>query len=109
MATSDRILDVALGSFGTRGYEASSLDSIAGELGVRKQTILYYFPTKEALLAAVIDRSARELSAALEDALVSAGEGWARVEAVVRSRFVARSFSACCARSAGSALHRPRG
>ncbi len=87
MATSDRILDVALASFGTRGYEASSLDSIAGELGVRKQTILYYFPTKEALLAAVIDRSARELSAALEDALVRAGEGWARVEAVVRSVF----------------------
>ena len=87
MATSDRILDAALASFGTRGYEASSLDSIAAELGVRKQTILYYFPTKEVLLEAVIDRSASELSAALEDALVSAGEGWARVEAVVRSVF----------------------
>ncbi len=45
-------------SFGTRGYDASSLDAIASELGVRKQTILYYFPTKEALLEAVIDRSA---------------------------------------------------
>lgn len=87
MATSDRILDGALGSFGTRGYEASSLDAIAGELGVRKQTILYYFPTKEALLEAVIDRSATELSAALEGALARAGEGWDRVEAVVRSVF----------------------
>ena len=87
MATRDRILDVALGSFGTRGYEASSLDAIAAELGVRKQTILYYFPTKEALLAAVIDRSAAELSQVLEDALVRAGEGWDRVEAVVRSVF----------------------
>ena len=87
MATSDRILDAALASFGTRGYEASSLDAIAAELGVRKQTILYYFPSKEALLEAVIDRSASELSAALEDALVRAGEGWARVEAVVRSVF----------------------
>ncbi len=87
MATSDRILDGALGSFGTRGYEASSLDAIAAELGVRKQTILYYFPTKEALLEAVIDRSATELSAALEGALARAGEGWDRVEAVVRSVF----------------------
>jgi TetR/AcrR family transcriptional regulator len=87
VATSDRILDGALGSFGTRGYEASSLDAIAGELGVRKQTILYYFPTKEALLEAVIDRSATELSAALEGALARAGEGWDRVEAVVRSVF----------------------
>lgn len=87
MATSDRILDAALASFGTRGYEASSLDAIAAELGVRKQTILYYFPTKEALLAAVIDRSAAELSSVLEDALVGAGKGWDRVEAVVRSVF----------------------
>ena len=87
MATSDRILDAALASFGTRGYEASSLDAIAAELGVRKQTILYYFPAKEALLEAVIDRSAAELSAALEDALVRAGKGWDRVEAVVRSVF----------------------
>ncbi len=87
MATSDRILDGALASFGTRGYDASSLDAIASELGVRKQTILYYFPTKEALLEAVIDRSAAELSGVLEDALVRAGKGWDRVEAVVRSVF----------------------
>ncbi len=87
MATRDRILDVALSSFGTRGYEASSLDAIASELGVRKQTILYYFPSKEALLHAVIDRSADELSTVLEDALVRAGVGWERVEAVVRSVF----------------------
>jgi TetR/AcrR family transcriptional regulator len=87
VATSDRILDVALAGFGTRGYDASSLDAIASELGVRKQTILYYFPTKEALLEAVIDRSAAELSSVLEDALVRAGKGWDRVEAVVRSVF----------------------
>ena len=87
MATRDRILDGALGSFGTRGYEASSLDAIASELGVRKQTILYYFPSKEVLLEAVIDRSADELSTALEGALVRAGVGWDRVEAVVRSVF----------------------
>jgi AcrR family transcriptional regulator len=87
VATSDRILDVALAGFGTRGYDASSLDAIASELGVRKQTILYYFPTKEALLEAVIDRSASELSSVLEDALVRAGKGWDRVEAVVRSVF----------------------
>jgi AcrR family transcriptional regulator len=87
VATRDRILDGALGSFGTRGYDASSLDAIASELGVRKQTILYYFPSKEVLLEAVIDRSADELSAVLEGALVRAGVGWERVEAVVRSVF----------------------
>jgi AcrR family transcriptional regulator len=86
-STSDRILDAALASFATRGYEASSLDALAQRLEIRKQTILYWFPSKEVLLEAVIDRSAIELSAALEDSLASAGDGWDRVEAVVRSVF----------------------
>jgi TetR/AcrR family transcriptional regulator len=86
-STSERILDAALVSFATRGYEASSLDALAAGLEIRKQTILYWFPSKEILLEAVIDRSAVELSAALEESLATAGNGWARVEAVVRSVF----------------------
>jgi AcrR family transcriptional regulator len=82
-----RILDAALAAFGTRGYEATSLDALAAELGVRKQTILYYFPSKDALLDAVIDRAGGELSEVVERALAGAGGGWDRVEAVVRSVF----------------------
>jgi TetR/AcrR family transcriptional regulator len=85
--TSFRILDAALVSFATRGYEATSLDALAVELEIRKQTILYWFPSKEVLLGAVTDRAAIELSETLEAALARAGEGWARVEAVVRSTF----------------------
>jgi TetR/AcrR family transcriptional regulator len=85
--TRDRILDAALAAWGTRGYEATSLDVLAGALGVRKQTILYWFPSKEALLEALIAHSAAELSLALESALEGAGEGWEKVEAVVRSVF----------------------
>ena len=85
--TADRILDAALVSFGSRGYEATSLDALAEGLGVRKQSILYWFPSKEALLEALIDRSAGELAEALEGALARAGGGWDRVEAVVRSVF----------------------
>jgi len=86
-STPDRILDAALASFADRGYEASSLDALALGLDIRKQTILYWFPSKEVLLEAVVDRSAVELSTALEESLTSAGTGWARVEAVVRSVF----------------------
>lgn len=85
--TSERILDAALASFASRGYEGSSLDTLAAGLEIRKQTILYWFPSKELLLEAVIDRSAAELSSALEESLTRAGSGWARVEAVVRSVF----------------------
>ena len=85
--TPERILDGALASFGTRGYDATSLDALAASLGLTKQAILYHFASKEALLEAVIDRSAVELSQTMEDALSNAGRGWARVEAIVRSVF----------------------
>lgn len=85
--TRERVLDAALASFGGRGYDGTSLDALAAELGVRKQTILYYFGSKEALLAGVIDASAAELTRALERTLAYAGGGWARIEAVVRKVF----------------------
>lgn len=87
VSTKDRILDAALASFSGRGYEATSLDAMAKGLEITKQSILYWFPSKDALLEAVIARSAADLSAVLETALQGAGEGWDRVEAVVRSVF----------------------
>jgi TetR/AcrR family transcriptional regulator len=85
--TGDRVLGAALASFGTRGYEATSLDALALGLGLRKQTILYWFPSKEVLLEAVVDRAGSELQAAMDRALARTGPGWARVEAVVNSVF----------------------
>jgi AcrR family transcriptional regulator len=85
--TADRILDAALASFATRGYEASSLDGLAASLEITKQSILYWYPSKEVLLESVISRSAAELAETLEGALDAAGGGWDRVEAVVRSVF----------------------
>ncbi len=87
MGTRERVLDAALTSFGGRGYEATSLDQVAAELGIRKQTILYYYPSKSELLDAVIDVSSAALSETLEAALADAGPGWDRVEAIIRSVF----------------------
>jgi AcrR family transcriptional regulator len=86
-STRDRILDSALHAFGTRGYETTSLDALAAQLGVRKQTILYHFESKELLLDAVIDEAGGELIAVLEEAIAGSGGGWARIDAVVRLVF----------------------
>ena len=77
----------AIDAFGTRGYGATSLDDLAGELGIRKQTILYWYPSKEALLDAAVDRTAAEVTVRLERAVGRAGEGFDRVEAIVRAMF----------------------
>jgi AcrR family transcriptional regulator len=85
--TPDRILDAAMVEFGTRGYEATSLDDLAGRLGIRKQTILYWFSSKDVLLEAVVDRCADEVTTRLVAGLMSAEEGFGRVEAMVRVMF----------------------
>jgi len=85
--TKERVLGAAMVSFGNRGYEATSLDALAVNLGLRKQTILYWYPSKEALRDAVVDRAGAELQAAMDRSLARAEPGWARVEAVVKSVF----------------------
>lgn len=85
--TPDRILDAAMVEFGTRGYEATSLDDLAGRLGIRKQTILYWFSSKDVLLEAVVDRCAEEVTTRLVAALVQAEPGFGRVEAMVKAMF----------------------
>lgn len=85
--TSERILDAALRSFGTTGIDGTSLDALARELGVTKQAILYWYPSKEALLDAVVDSCADELQDRFVRALDETSEGFARVEAVVRAAF----------------------
>ena len=85
--TRDRILDAALSSFGTIGYDGTSLDDLANGLGIRKQTILYHFVSKRGLLGAVVDRSAAALNAALLEVLDGEATDWERVEALVRSVF----------------------
>lgn len=86
-STKDRVLDAALASFGTAGYDGTSLDALAVGLGIRKQTILYHFVSKRGLLGAVVDRSAADLNAALLEVLDGEATDWERVEALVRSVF----------------------
>ena len=85
--TDQRILDVALRSFGTRGFDATSLDDLGHELGLAKQTILYWYSSKQTLLDAAVARGAAELSEALDRALERAAHEEDRVAVVLRAAF----------------------
>jgi len=86
-STRERILQAALGAYGTDGYAATSLDALAARLGIRKQTILYWFPSKQAVFEAVIDAAAADL-VEIFDVEASRGlDGLDQVEALVRRVF----------------------
>lgn len=87
-STRDRILAVAGERFGTRGLDAVSLDDIASEVGVRKQTVLYWFASKEELVDAVLEATAAQIAVVIDAAARGAEDDpLERIDTVVRAVF----------------------
>src|SRR4051812_13519410 len=52
------LLDAALRAFATHGYEGASIRDIATEAKVATGLLYHYFPSKQAVLQALFERSA---------------------------------------------------
>ena len=86
--TRERILEVATDLFGRRGVDGASLDQIAAEVGVAKQTLLYWFPSKDELIQAVLEAAAGELGVSIDAAVRAADRApLAQLDAVVEAVF----------------------
>jgi AcrR family transcriptional regulator len=96
----EAILDVAKGSFLNQGYAGTTMSAIAAELGGSKGTLWSYFPSKEALFEAVIERATEEFRHQLTVVLNPADD----IE-VALSRFC-RHYLTRVMSADGVALHR---
>ena len=76
----EAILVVAHASFLEHGYAATSMSAIAATVGGSKATLWSYFPSKEALFAAVLDQATSLYRAQLSSLLDGPGD----VEATLR-------------------------
>ncbi|GIU99828.1 MAG: hypothetical protein KatS3mg014_1444 [Actinomycetota bacterium] len=81
------LIEEAIRAFGREGYHGASLDRIAAACGIRKQTLLYYFPTKEALLRACLEAAGERVMQEVTAALEGKDAYWDRAEAVIRAVF----------------------
>jgi TetR/AcrR family transcriptional regulator len=79
------IVEEAIRQFGTEGYAGATLDSIAQSVGVRKQTILYYFPNKDALLEACLAAAGARVAEEISTALEASADPEDRAEAVIHA------------------------
>ncbi|HZC05111.1 MAG TPA: TetR/AcrR family transcriptional regulator [Ktedonobacterales bacterium] len=52
----NQLIDVALELFGQRGIEATRVSDIAQAAGVAQGLLYHYFPSKDALLSAIVER-----------------------------------------------------
>lgn len=84
MKTDQRIVQVAQELLATGGIAAVSFDAIARELGLSKQAVLYWFPSKQALLAGLFLGWLRAEATAVEQSLSTAPDSDA-IAAFVRS------------------------
>jgi len=82
-----RLMEEAVRLFGKRGYEGTSLEAVATSAGVRKQTLLYYFPTKDSLLEACVQETSRRVAQALYTALEEETSSSRKAEAVIHTLF----------------------
>ncbi len=63
------ILGVAATAFAEKGYLGASIKDIADRLGVRQASLYYYFPSKEATLAAICELGVKDFIENLREIL----------------------------------------
>jgi AcrR family transcriptional regulator len=66
--TSGKLLAVASAEFARRGFDGARLADIAEEVGIRRPSLLYHYPSKQDLYAAVIRQAFSDLGLALQSA-----------------------------------------
>lgn len=90
--TAERILDAAREILASQGLSALSFDAVARRLGHSKQAVLYWYPTRQELLAALflpcLEAEAEAARAALEAVPGPAGQGPDDAEAAAITAFV---------------------
>jgi AcrR family transcriptional regulator len=82
------LLDRAAALFLRHGYDNVSLNDLIADAGVSKGAFYHWFPSKEALIATLAERSAREAFAVVEDAVAACGgDALARLNAALQAGF----------------------
>jgi AcrR family transcriptional regulator len=81
--TRQRLIDAAGELFWERGYAATGLSDILQTAGARGGSLYHFFPTKDDLLLAVVERHARVVETTMENTLAAHQDPRARILGVV--------------------------
>ncbi|RJP52574.1 MAG: TetR/AcrR family transcriptional regulator [Anaerolineaceae bacterium] len=82
--TRDRILEAAVTVFANKGYHDTKVDDIVSESNTSKGSFYFYFPSKQEIFLALVDKFADLLESRLHDRFKSETSGMARVDLALR-------------------------
>jgi len=85
--TRQTLLDVAAEEFARQGYDQANINTISTKAGFAKGTIYNYFPSKQALLLAVIDGIAQEHLEYLQSVVLELDDPVGRLESFFKAGF----------------------
>ncbi len=85
VATAERIAAAAELEFARHGFDRARLEDVARRAGIRRPSLLYHYPTKQALYEAVVRRVFHDVERLLEAALATPAAFDERVDALVRA------------------------
>jgi TetR/AcrR family transcriptional regulator len=87
LSTREVILVEAILCFAEAGYDGTSLNDIAAAVGIRRQSLLHHFPSKEQLYGEVFERMLGDWITRLADVIGASSRGFDKVELVLQAGF----------------------
>ena len=76
----EAMLQAAAHLFATRGYDGTSMRMVAARARVRPASLYYHFPSKDEMMVAVYEESAKKMSEVVLNAIGDERDPWRRLE-----------------------------